>query len=69
MLNYEEAIKVVDNYDFYTTFEEISDIISQIKYFYNKFGYINEADFMTFIEGNEKYKSRRSRRLSYISNC
>lgn len=56
MLNYEEAIKVVDNYDFYTTFEEISDIISQIKYFYNKFGYVNEADFMTFIEGNEKYK-------------
>lgn len=57
MLNSVEAITVVDNSNVFIPDKNISLLISEISYYYDKFGNINEADFYTYLEDNKELQS------------
>lgn len=57
MLNSIEAITIVDNSNIFIPSKNISLLINEIIYYYDKFGSINEADFYTYLEDNKELQS------------
>lgn len=56
MLNNQEAIKIVANSHVYFPIESYRILIREICYYYEKYGYINMADFRAYIETKEEFK-------------
>ena len=56
MLNSKEVINVVINSHTYFPVESYRILVREISYFYEKFGYINLADFASYIEENKELK-------------
>ena len=54
MLNSIEAITIVDNSNIFIPDKNISLLISEIIYYYDKYGNINEADFYSYLEDNKE---------------
>lgn len=50
MLNYKETITIVENSHVYFPIETYRILVREISYFYEKYGYINMADFKAYIE-------------------
>lgn len=57
MLNSVEAITVVDNSNIFIPNKNISLLISEIIYYYDKYGNINEADFYSYLEDNKELQN------------
>lgn len=54
MLNSIEAITIVDNSNVFIPNKDISLLINEIIYYYDKYGVINEADFYSYLEDNKE---------------
>ena len=54
MVNNNEAISIVDNSNIFIPNQKISLLVSEIIYYYNKYGSINEADFYSYLENNKE---------------
>lgn len=57
MLNSIEAITIVDNSNIFIPSKNISLLVNEIIYYYNKYGDINEADFYTYLEDNKELQN------------
>ncbi len=57
MLNSIEAITIVDNSNIFIPDSNISLLINEIIYYYDKYGSINEADFYTYLEDNKELQN------------
>ena len=57
MLNSIEAITIVDNSNIFIPDKNISLLISEIIYYYDKYGSINEADFYSYLEDNKELQN------------
>jgi len=57
MLNSKEVINLVDSKHIYFPIEKYRVLIREISYFYEKYGYINMADFASYIEANDEIKT------------
>lgn len=53
-LNYSNVITLIDNSNVYIPDKDIRIILNEIIAYYNKYGEINEADFYTYLSGNDK---------------
>ena len=53
-LNYHRAITLIDNSNVYIPDKEIRLLFNEILDYYNRFGQINEADFYTYLNQDEK---------------
>jgi len=57
MLNSIEAITIVDNSNIFIPDKNISLLINEIIYYYDKYGVINEADFYSYLEDNKELQN------------
>ena len=57
MLNSIEAITTVDNSNIFIPSKNISLLINEIIYYYDKYGSINEADFYSYLEDNKELQN------------
>lgn len=57
MLNSREVINLVDSKSIYFPIDSYRILSREISYFYEKYGYINLADFASYIEENSELKS------------
>ena len=57
MLNSIEAITLVDNSNIFIPDKNISLLINEVIYYYDKYGNINEADFYTYLEDNKELQN------------
>ena len=57
MLNSIEAITIVDNSNVFIPSKNISLLINEIIYYYDKYGSINEADFYSYLEDNKELQT------------